>query len=72
MAGKTKTRRRIQRVSEKRIIRSEIPPAQNDMPHNALQRGSGNHRLGRINEHFNRILRQLSGWVNKFASLVPV
>jgi hypothetical protein len=67
MAGKTKTRRRVQRVSEKRIIRSEIPPAQNDMPRNALQRGGGNHRLGQFHEHFSGMLRQLFEWVNKFA-----
>ena len=73
MTGKTKTRRRIQRVSEKTVLqltRSEIPPDQNDMPCDALQRGGGNHRLGRFNEHFNAILRKLPGWVNKFAPLV--
>jgi hypothetical protein len=59
-AGKTKTRRRIQRVSEKTDLqstRSEIPPAQNDMPRHALQRGGGKHRLGRFHEHVGGILR---------------
>jgi hypothetical protein len=32
------------------LTRSEIPPEQNDMPRNALQRG-GHHRLGRFHEH---------------------
>jgi hypothetical protein len=36
--------------------RSEIPPGQNDMPRNALQRGGDNHQPGRFNEHFNGIL----------------
>jgi hypothetical protein len=59
MAGKTKTRRRFQRVSEKTVLqltRSEIPPEHNDMPRNALQRGGGKHRFGRFNEHFNGML----------------
>jgi hypothetical protein len=37
--------------------RSEIPPEQKKMPHPAFQRGSGDHRLGWFNEHFDRMLR---------------
>jgi len=56
--GKTKTRRSIQRVSEKMDqTRSEILPGHNDMPRNALQRGGGNHRHGRFHEHFDGMLR---------------
>jgi hypothetical protein len=72
-AGKTKTRRRIQRVSEKTVLqstRSEIPPAQNDMPRHALQSGGGKHQLGRFHEHVNGMVRHLPGWVNKFGPLV--
>jgi hypothetical protein len=36
--------------------RSEIPPAQNDVPCDALQHGGGNHRLCRFNEHFDGML----------------
>jgi hypothetical protein len=38
------------------LTRSEIPPGQNDMPCDALQRG-GSHHVGWFNEHFNGILR---------------
>jgi hypothetical protein len=56
------------RKNDLQLTRSEIPPEQNDVPRNALQRGGGgNHQVGRFNEHFNGILRHLPGWVNQFA-----
>jgi hypothetical protein len=52
----------------KRIkARLENPPAQNDMPRYALQRG-GDHRLGQVHEHYDGMLWQLVTWVNEFAS----
>jgi hypothetical protein len=55
--GKTKPAGNSSGFQKNMSGRSEIPPEQKKMPRPTLQRGNGDHRLGRFNEHLGWMLR---------------